>query len=558
MLMKTARAALALGLGLLGIAVGTAPAGAATGVETAGPVRVAVVVPLVAPANSTGLIDADALEQYTRPFGLLTRQLDAVIGRPVTIAIDPMIIASIRILGSSAPETATTWLDRLESASNQTFALAWADADLTLATQAGSSRVLAPESLDFAVDPALFAPVTEEPTPTPGATETPTPEPVDPTVPTLPSTEDLLAWPYTLTGIAWPREDSVVSADLTAITASDYSSAILSSSNLSFPDGRGAVAEIDGEQVLVSDDEMSEALRTAAHSVIAADQQTALATFDSLAARAATAAGGEQATVIVTLDRTVPLTGSLTSEVLSALAVSSTVDLVPLSQAMGTGPVAATVTDAPQAADRVADVTRMLESEAAVARFASAAADPAAITGERRLAMLALLSVAWGANPTGWPTAVTVYRDTSSDITNAVQIVESSTVNFLAQSAPLGIGVRNDLGQAVTVYVTVRPDTSLLAVEDSRVELVIEPNSQAKADVPVTAISNGVVDITVTLTSATGTPIGSPTRTEINVQAGWETPVVLVIAGLVVVIFAVGILRVILRRRRPVDEGSSE
>jgi MFS superfamily sulfate permease-like transporter len=55
----------------------------------------------------------------------------------------------------------------------------------------------------------------------------------------------------------------------------------------------------------------------------------------------------------------------------------------------------------------------------------------------------------------------------------------------------------------------------------------------------------------MSLTSASGGPIGSQTRTEINVQAGWETPVVIVIAVLVVAMFAFGIVRTILRRRKP-------
>ncbi|HOW00112.1 MAG TPA: hypothetical protein PLY19_01435, partial [Rhodoglobus sp.] len=122
------RAALALLLGLAGAVTGVAIAApAATSVGPDGTVALTVVVPLAVPESDAGFIPADALDQYTRPTGLLTRELDAIIDRPVVIAIDPRIIASIRILGSSAPASAIEWLSRLESASNETFALTYAD-----------------------------------------------------------------------------------------------------------------------------------------------------------------------------------------------------------------------------------------------------------------------------------------------------------------------------------------------------------------------------------------------------------------------------------------------
>jgi hypothetical protein len=59
------------------------------------------------------------------------------------------------------------------------------------------------------------------------------------------------------------------------------------------------------------------------------------------------------------------------------------------------------------------------------------------------------------------------------------------------------------------------------------------------------------VQVLVTLNSSAGVQVGAPTVAEINVQAGWETPIVLVLAAIVVMVFAVGIVRNILRRRKP-------
>ena len=114
------------------------------------PVRVAVVLPLTVPATEGSFVGAEALATYTSPTGALTRELDQVIDTPVTLAIDPMLIASIRKLGTSAPDSAIAWLDRLALATNETFPLQYADADLTLALQAGEETVLGTKSLEFA------------------------------------------------------------------------------------------------------------------------------------------------------------------------------------------------------------------------------------------------------------------------------------------------------------------------------------------------------------------------------------------------------------------------
>ena len=555
MSMRAVRATIALGLGLLAALAGVGPA---TAVDSGEPVRLAIAVPITVPDEPTGLISAESLEQYTRPLGLLTRQLDAVIDRPVAIGIDPMIIVSIRILGMSAPETALTWLRRLENAGNQTFPLTYADSDLTLGTQSGSGRVLAPESLDFAIDPALFAPpddTTATPTPSPTPTPTPTQEPDEPVTPSLPTTEELLDWPYSLTGLAWPRDNTVVASDLTAIAGSDYETTIVASGNLNRDAGAGSTAEVNGERLLVSDDAVSAALRAAMHASGTEEQQATNAALSQAIAAAGLAQSGTRATLFATLDRVIPLGGSGVAQTITSLLTNPAVTLIPLSQAMAEPASEATVADKAQPVERVGPMQRMLEAESADRQFASIAEDPAAITSDRRLRLLAVASNSWVPSPVGWTDATNEYLADSVDLRDSVQVVESSTVNFLAQAADLRIAVSNELDQAVTVFITIRPDTALLAVEDQRVELTLEPNSQGTGPVPVSAISNGTVDITVTLASETGVAIGSPNRTEINVQAGWETPIVLVIAGTVLVVFTVGLVRNILRRRRQSAEG---
>lgn len=541
MSMKPLRAALALALGLAGVAV-VAPS--AQAIDEGASVNLAIAVPIVVGPGSTGLISADELEAYTRPLGALTRQLDAVIDRPVAIAIDPMIIASIRILGTSAPETASAWLDRLASASNETFALGYADTDVTLATQAGSVRVLAPQSFDFAIDASLFAPPTDQTeTPTPGPTEPPD----EPATPELPTSDDLTAWPYSFESIGWPRGNSVVASDLPALGAA-WDSVILSSGNVARPGASSSVVEIEGMSALVSDDAISAALGTAVSSTTPEAWAQSIAALDESLSAAWRVQSGT-ASVLATLDRGVLADATFVSETLAALAATPGVTLVSLSDIAAGEPNAATIVDKAQDGGRVGVVSGMLDAAAAEQQFATIIDNPELITAPRQLQLLALTSNSWLANTAGWSTATSDFLSRSIEIRNSVQVVESSSFNLLADSAALPIAVSNTLGQAVTVYITVRPETALLAVEDSRVEIVVEPNSQAKGQVPVQAISNGTVQALVTLSSGTGVPIGQPTTAQINVQAGWETPIVAGLAALVVIVFGVGIVRNILRRR---------
>lgn len=540
-------AALALGLAL--------PAGAAAAAEAPGVVQLAIAVPLVVPESTTGLLSAEALAQYTSPLGLLSRQLDSVIDRPVAIGVDPAVIASIRILGTDAPPSATNWLDRLEGATNETFALAWSDADITLATQAGYPTIPGPESLDFAIDPALFAPVTAGPETTP--TPSPTTDPIDPdnpVIPTLPTTEELLDWPYSLTGVAWPRDDTVATADLAPISATGYDTTILSSANVSAGAATGSVAAVGDETVLVSDAGISTALRSAAGSLSIDDWRPAVTSLgEAVSAWGALRAG---ATAFATMDRSRLIGGSRLADTIDALNADPGIALVSMSDALGTRSAEAALVDQPQSEESVTRVQRMLASEIADRDFATVAADPAAITSERRLLLLALLSASWTTSPEGWAAAVDDYLSDSRELRDSVHVVAGSSFTFIADRAGLPIAVNNDLDQAVTVYIDLRPQTAQLAVGDTRVELVLEPNSQARGDVPVQAISNGEVRVSVTLTSPTGVIIGDVTSADINVQAGWETPVVVVLAVLVVAFFGLGIVRniVVRRRRRAADD----
>jgi hypothetical protein len=243
---------------------------------------------------------------------------------------------------------------------------------------------------------------------------------------------------------------------------------------------------------------------------------------------------------------------------LASLSANPAITLVPLTTLASATPSVATISDLPQSEAQINDVGRLLAAAQEERTFFSIAADPEALIAERRLALLDVLgtdapseSVDASAD---WLAAVNSFLADSRDLLAAVTVVESSDFLLLADNSFLPVSVSNALNQPVTVYITVSPRTGLLAVGAQRVELTIEASSQAKGNIPVQSLSNGVVAVEISLTSSTGQAIGTRTVSEINVQAGWETPIVLAFAALVVVIFGVGFVRSIVRRRKPADE----
>jgi len=523
-----------------------APAVAAPG-EAPGVARVAAIFPLTTPETRTALISADDLAGYTAPTGALSRDLDAVIDTPAAIAIDPMILASIRVLGTDAPQSALDWLDRLSRATNETFALTYADSDITLGLQAGAPTVLGPTSFDFPIDPTKFA---AAPTETPAATPTPTGTNAPDAVPVLPTTESLLAWDYTVPTIAWPVAGTVVGADLTTLAGSGYTTTILGSGNVTRVDTSKAVATV-GDETTVSTDDALSTLFSATVSTQGVDDWTAKLTELQLAVDAQAATGDAAgASVVLAVDRATLLTATRLGATLNTIDALPSSDVVPFSNVLDTPAGAATLVDQPQTEARLAAARTLLATEASDASFATVAANPELITGERRLRTLTTMSTAWNSYPGGWTSALTLYAAESETLHNSVRVVRSSEITLFADRASLYITVTNELSQPVNVNISVAAPTPLLEIEQSPVTVAIEPDSQKRGAIPVQSLSNGTATVSISIASTVGVPIGSPTTVSINVYAGWETPITVALGVFVVGVFGFGIARLIVRRRR--------
>jgi len=470
----------------------------------------ALIVPLSTPGIGDALLTTPQLEEFTAPGGALSRTLDAVEGHGVTLAIDPRILASIRVLGDDAPTSARAFLARLEGLSNESFALTWADADPGLPLVAGDASVTAPTLL-----------------PRPDG---------------LLDRDALTLWDHDLAALPWPSPQSITAETVRGLAVENVDGVIAPNELLS---GSGPVRGIasTSRSLLVTDSSLSAALNDAAEARSSQIAASAVTRATALLAAAAV----EGTTIVAALDRDA-LDPRRLGAVLDDVSTLPWVQPATVSSLLSrpVGSVATEVGDGSDA-DLIAAATRALEAEAADIEFSDIAGDPALLVAQRRLELLAALSPGWAPDRVA---ALDAFVAGSQRLRSSVQVIESSTITLLTDRTSLPISVQNDLPVPVTVYVRVAPETGELRVLDQRVEVTIEPNARAQALVPVQSLTNGTVGITVSLRDAQGQAVGSETVLELNLQAGWETAGTVVIAGVIALLFGFGIVRNVRKRRQ--------
>lgn len=336
------RAALASGQQTLaqGTSLYTQDAGALSGItpvsaEEPHPLNVATIVPIVAPNPEGGLLSPEELTAATSPGGQLAKLLDAVTGTNATLAVDPRVTASIRILGARAPQAATAWLRRLEALPNPVFRLRFADADAALATEAGHPETALNPDLTALEQPADFgltpeeaqaqirarstaapsakpaAPSTNSPAPvasstaSPAAAATPTTsaQPAKPASPQpnhLPSAVELLRVEGSLGDLAWPAAGAPSRRGVERMLTERPAAMVLDSTDVEAERTDAALApSVNGvlgdARALILDHELSAATEAAAHATDDRSYRAAAAHVVGLLAASGTAlreAGG--------------------------------------------------------------------------------------------------------------------------------------------------------------------------------------------------------------------------------------------------------------------------
>jgi hypothetical protein len=495
-------------------------------------------VPLTATPIDGGLLSVDELAALTAPDGALTGQLDGVAGTSAAIAVDPLIPAAIRALGSAAPADAVSWLARLESLSNERFLLQPGDADATVQARAGLPALLQPLSLSSFVDPANFAPSGDAG----GATPSPTPTDLEPE---LPADAELSALRDTEPGILWPLGD-VRTADLG--TFDEYlgtdATTVLPSSSVAAD--TSAAAEVDGHRVLVTDADASELLSRAAATD---DESQRERTIASGIARLSFAT---HSSLLIGLDRDETRTADALRETI--LSLSSIGSPTTLSALRAESPASTTIVgdDTTARADALKD---LLADEVKLTSFATILDDPLLLLAPERIEIMRLIGV--GTANVFAPGAGSHRTETTTTL-NSVGVQQPSPVQLFTSAAPLPVWVRNDLPWPVTVTLTSTPSDARLDI-DRLTAVTAQPASNTRVKVPVAArVGSGVLDVRFSLTSPTGVHIGEDQTAKVTVRAEWEGIGLGILGGVIGLLLILGIVRTIVRRRADRSDAAAE
>lgn len=473
-----------------------------------------VIAPLIAPDARGRFLDAGTLTRLTAPGGPVTRALDAADTGAVALGIDPRIIASTRLLGEAAPEGATAALQRLTAAGPETFALRWSDADPLAAVgtlETASPLPLGAGSAVLGDDGAATA-----------------------------TLDQLSAWPHTLSGWVWPADSTMSAAAVAPLVAEGTSSVLTHASDV--VGGTGLLRSLDPQlRAVVSDPVATAAVRAASGSTSLHDRRAAVAELSALLA----SAPALSSPLVALAERDTAPTPQMTALIEDTLALpwARTGSLGPATS-LGTVAAEARVTDD----NRVdtPDLATLLEIERGDAEYARIAVDPQPLIADRRLDLLDAIALGGESISAGEGR----YRAASERLRSSVQVVESVTINLLAERTSLPVTVQNALPVPVRVYVAVEARTGQLRVENPRVDTTIPPDSQVRALVPVQSLVNGEVDIRVSVRAGDGAVIGTPIQVPLNLQAGWETTGTIAIGAVIAALFALGLVRDIRRRRQ--------
>ena len=223
------------------------------------------IVPILVTPPTSGLLGAVELQTLTAPEGALSKQLDAITGKTVTLAVDPLIPISIAALGAAAPATARSWLSRLVALPNESFELSYADADLAGQLQAGASAAAVAGTADIGA--GSFE-----------SSQAPQTSPV-PLV---------SGWGPTLSRLAWPAANTLVSSNVSALLSSGFSSVLVSSSNVDSANRRPSLTTFSGAPAVLVNSAVTASYSSALNSTNPTDWQAGASQSLAYIAAAAT------------------------------------------------------------------------------------------------------------------------------------------------------------------------------------------------------------------------------------------------------------------------------
>lgn len=147
--------------------------------------------------------------------------------------------------------------------------------------------------------------------------------------------------------------------------------------------------------------------------------------------------------------------------------------------------------------------------------------------------------------------ALTLMTGTSAvaDDNYDIRIIKGSSINLVSQASRVPVLIQNNYDTEVRVLVHVST-SNLRARLPQTTSVTIAPNSTVNAVVPVQAVANGDVELTIWLTSFSGVKLGQPEVITMHVIGNAEAIGLGTMGGLVLLLLVVGSIRMARRRKQ--------
>lgn len=142
-----------------------------------------------------------------------------------------------------------------------------------------------------------------------------------------------------------------------------------------------------------------------------------------------------------------------------------------------------------------------------------------------------------------------------------IHVVPASGYNLISDSAGVPITLTNELDTPITVRTALSSDRPLVRIAEEQPEVTVPARGQTEIAVPVDAIANGTVQLTVGVTTPDGRPLSEPIEVPLTVNPAWEnwTTLLLVIGmGVLVVVGVIRARRTGASTRAPAVQGPED
>lgn len=473
------------------------------------------IVPLLFPSTVDGMPTPAQLAELTSAGGLLSQNLAAAQSQSSTLAIDPRIIVAIRALGARAPDSATEFLARLSTSTNSSFALQYADADLSAQGQLGLETPLLPEGFSFYANTSPLA--------------------------------DFSNFTYTIPAVAWPRQDSVTDSSLNFIRQSGFSTVLLSENNLSLANSTSA-ALTDTRVISLNG---------------ACERLSAPLVSDTSAAIRASASAqlvSELALINQSSTSTVPITCAVNRGEARQAEISTVFELLTQLPWLKTASFAeiagqagsASIANAPLPAERLEALQQSLTTEPEIDEVSAVLQQPRYLVELQRLRILEFFATSVGVGSPDYEQVTAAFFERDAQTLNGVHVTPVRQTNLVGSSSRIPVQVSNGLPFPAAVSAEVAPANFGLVVEEPAIELTqIEQNSSVNLTVPVRArVSAGQSALIVSLFAQNG-QLADEEVLPIVIRSSWESIALITLGILVAGFFGFGIWRSVRARKAP-------